>query len=157
MDREMKGSADRRSRQEKDQKPQRTEPSRNRRAKSEQPDGVETQMHEAAVDERIGRERPDRGTPADRPRVLPQYSQVIARGNKGEQIQESIRLLGAEQKLGHHMDEAHDGQERQHDNRDIEDAFAGWLHEVVPGESGEIGCAVPGGKPTKTPIHVYAY
>src|SRR5262245_3966270 len=105
----MNGSTDRCSRHEKDQKPQRTKPARNRRAKSEQPDGIETQMHEAAVDERIGRERPDRGTPADRPWVLPQYSQVVASRNKGKQIQTSIRLLDTEQEIGHHMHEAHDG------------------------------------------------
>src|SRR5262245_33415195 len=105
----MNGSTDRCSRHEKDQKPQRTKPARDRRAKSEQPDGVETEMHEAAVDERIGRERPDRGTPADRPRVLPQYSQVIASRNKGKQIQESNRLLDTEQEIGHNTNQPHDG------------------------------------------------
>src|SRR5215467_13794560 len=46
------------------------------------------------------------------------------------------------------MDEAHNGEKRQHDGGNIEDAFAGLMHEVVPGERAEIGCAVPGGKPT---------
>src|SRR5207249_4354247 len=146
---EMDSRADGGSSQKEDQKAQRTEPARNGRAKSEQPDSIETQMHEAAVDECIGHERPDRGTPAKRPRVLPQYSQVVTSRHKGEHVQESTCLLGAEHELVDRMHESHGGQKQQHDEGNIEDRFAGWVHEFVPGERAEIGCAAAAGKATK--------
>src|SRR5262249_16057139 len=98
-----------------------------------------------------GQERPDRGAPAERPRELPQYPQVITSRHKGEHVQESIRLLGAEHELVDRMHEDHDGQKRQDEAWDIEDAFAGWLHEILAGEKAEMGGAGPGGKATKPP------
>src|SRR5262249_27831192 len=54
------------------------------------------------------------------------------------------------------MDKTHDGQKGQHDDRDIEDRFTGWLHEIVPGEKAEIGFAVPAGKARRPPITDYS-
>ena len=130
----MQGGADRRAEQKEDQEPQRTEAARNRRPKSEQPDAVEAEMHEIAVDEGVGQERPDRSAPARHPPKLGQKLHIVARWNKRKQDQKIAGLLRRERKRGQGMNEAHRGQERQHHDRNVEDAFAGrvfagWMHE----------------------------
>jgi hypothetical protein len=81
---EMHGRAGGGAQRHETRKSQRSESLCNRGAECQQPHGVEEQMAEIGVDERIGDERPDVGCPTSRPGDVGEHAGVVACGDEGK-------------------------------------------------------------------------
>ena len=111
------------------EKPHGSEALRHRRTKGEQPDAVQQQMSEAAVQQCVGDECPDIGRQSPRPSQIGQHARVITRGNEGKQQQKLGHLFRGKREREHRVDEHQYREQRDHGAGHIEHSFAARLIE----------------------------
>src|SRR5262249_53584793 len=108
---------------------QRAESLRNRRAESQQPHGIEDEMTEIGMDERIGDERPDVGYPTSGPSHIGKHAEIVTRRDEGEEQEKLARLLRGQPEHEQQLNKHEYGEHYDYCRGHVEHPFAAGLIE----------------------------